>query len=255
MKIIGISLALLCCLVYGTWGQATPLQAPVPRVNNLPLPHLIIYGGTFDPPHDGHLLCTKLAAARFPQAEVLVCPSYAPLLDPTIMLKKTTMLDFNTRLQLARAIFQGERLSVSDLEAHLPQPTATINTLQFLQKKRPKKRLALLIGQDQFASLHTWVQAQDIVACCDIIVARRPNAPALDSSAQTLSQMLDVPLAWDAEQQRYVSTTFSVYLLEEELLDISSTALRKGYQQGQELQDVPAAVANFFNHKEHKPSD
>lgn len=255
MKVIVLSLALLCYLTGGRWGQATPLKAPVPHVNNFPLPHLIIYGGTFDPPHDGHLLCTKLAVARFPQAKVLVCPSYAPLLDPTAMLKKTTMLDFNTRLQLARAVFQGERIAVSDLEAHLPQPTVTINTLRFLQKKRPKQRLALLVGQDQFASLHTWVQVQDIVACCDIIVARRPKAQSLDTSAQTLSHMLGMPLDWDAEQQRYVSTTFSVYLLEEELLDISSTVLRKGHQQGQELQDVPTAVANFFNNKERRTNN
>ena len=215
------------------------------RVNSLPDPDLIIYGGTFDPPHNGHLLCVKLATARFPPAEVLVCPTYAPLRDATSV-PKHTLLDFDVRLRLARAVFQGKGITVSDLEARLPRPTLTVNTLPVVQKKFNRHRLALLLGQDQFSLLREWQRVEEITACCDIIVAHRAEAASLADSAQQLAHSLATTLEWDAKRERYTDAKFSVYPLASELLNICGTAVRARQRQGLVLQDVPAAVADFF---------
>lgn len=208
-------------------------------------PDLIIYGGTFDPPHDGHLLCVKLATARFPQAQLLICPTYAPLRDATTV-PKNTLLTFDERLQLANAVFQGERVTVSDLEARLPRPSLTVNTLQLVQRKFHSQRLALLLGQDQFSSLRDWQGVQEIVTICDIIVARRRAATPLADSAAKLATTLATTLAWQEKQQCYSNGAFSVYTLVPELLNISSTAIREACRRGQQLHSVPAAVATFF---------
>lgn len=218
-------------------------------MNNFPDPDLIIYGGAFDPPHNGHLLCVKLVKQRFPQAELLVCPTYAPLRDATSV-PKNTLLDFDTRLQLAREVFKGKGITVSDLEARLPRPTLTANTLQVVRKKFNRQRLALLLGQDQFSTLREWQRVEEITACCDIIVAHRDKADALEDSATQLAHTLATNLEWDTKRQRYADTTFSVYLLASKSLNISSTAVRERQRQGQALQNVPAAVADFFTDKE-----
>ena len=218
-------------------------------MNNLPHPDLIIYGGAFDPPHNGHLLCVELATARFPQAQLLVCPTYAPLRDATSV-PKNTLLDFNARLQLAQAVFTGKHVTVSDLEASLPRPTLTANTLQVVRKKFQKQRLALLLGQDQFSSLKDWQRVQEITAATDIIVARRNDAADLADSATQLAHTLATTLVWEEQQQRYAAAQFSVYLLAAKSLNISSTAIREHLRHKHTLQDVPLAVADFFSNNE-----
>ena len=219
-------------------------------MHSLPDPDLIIYGGAFDPPHNGHLLCIRLARQRFPHASVLVCPTYAPLRDATSALKNT-LLNFDTRLQLARAVFKGKGVSVSDLEAHLPSPTLTANTLQVVLKKFTHQRPALLLGQDQFSTLREWQRVAEITACCDIVVAPRAGTDRVADSARRLADHLATTLAWDAKHKRYLSAKFSIYLLASESLNISSTAVRQRQRQGQVLQDVPAVVADFFADNEH----
>ena len=215
------------------------------HVNSFPDPDVIIYGGAFDPPHNGHMHCVKLARQRFPHAAVLVCPTYAPLRDATSV-PKQTLLDFKARLHLARAVFKGKGITVSDLEARLPRPTLTANTLQMVRKKFPRHRLALLLGQDQFSTLYDWQRVQEITACCDIIVARRADAATLADSATQLAHYLATSLVWDSQRQRYANANFSVYRLAAELLNISSTAVRAQQQRGAALPDVPTAVADFF---------
>ena len=219
-------------------------------MNNFPEPDLIIYGGAFDPPHNGHVLCVKLAKQRFPAAELLVCPTYAPLLDATSV-PKNTLLDFEARLQLARAVFKGKGITVSDLEARLPRPTLTANTLQVVRKKFNRHRLALLLGQDQFSTLREWQRVEEITAGCDIIVAHRTAAAAIADSAQQLARSLATSLEWDGKRQRYAAAEFSVYLLASKSLNISSTVVRERQRQGQALQDVPTAVADFFTDSEN----
>ena len=219
-------------------------------MNSFSDPDLIIYGGAFDPPHNGHVLCVQLARQRFPHATVLVCPTYAPLRDATSVPKKT-LLDFEARLHLAQAVFVGKGISVSDLEARLPRPTLTANTLQVVRKKFQRQRLALLLGQDQFSSLRDWQRVQEITACCDIIVAQRTPAAAMADSAQRLADCLATTLVWDEQRQRYADAQFSVYLLEAKSRNISSTIVREQQRHGKALPDVPTAVADFFNKGKH----
>ena len=217
-------------------------------INNFPDPSLIIYGGAFDPPHNGHVLCTQLALTRFPQAEVLVCPAYAPV-QGTTSVPKNTLLAFEERLQLARDVFKDDRLTISAIEARLPFPSRTINTLIEVQEKLNPQRLAILIGQDQLDNLKDWERVQDIIAATDIIVARRTGAAPLADSIQQLEQALDISLDWDEQRTRYAHANFSIYPLTSELLDISSSELRKNLQNNQALHEVPSAVRDFFAEK------
>ena len=151
------------------------------------------------------------------------------------------------RLQLARAVFQGKQVTVSDLEARLPRPTLTANTLQLVQREHRAVRLALLLGQDQLSGLPDWQRVQEITAACDIIVARREKTAPLANSVQKLATRLNTKLTWDAARQCYATQCFSVYLLATKLLNISSTILRAHCHEQQELQNVPPAVVDFFN--------
>lgn len=209
-------------------------------------PQLVIFGGTFDPPHNGHLLCVELALLKFPAAQLLICPTYAPLFDTRIIPKKT-LFDFATRLRLVRKTFTDARVSVSDLEKEMPRPNLTVNLLAALNTPK-QERMALLIGQDQFSSFKDWQRVEEMTAVCDLIVARRSGSPPLDQAMATLAAQLGVEMLWQEEKQCYISSLFSVYILADRLLDASSTEIRTRYQNGEDVgQVVPAVVINFLH--------
>lgn len=151
-------------------------------------PSLIVFGGTFDPPHAGHAACVRALTEQFPSSGIMIVPAADP--PPTNAIKKTTWLPFKARLELCRAMVDdlglSGRVRVSDIEGSLPQPSYTVNTLRELLAqgadesspeahldncKRPE--LAILIGGDQFANFSTWHEPELIVGMADLILVPR----------------------------------------------------------------------------------
>lgn len=209
------------------------------------IPQLIIFGGTFDPPHNGHLLCVELALLRFSVAQLLICPTYAPLLD-TRIIPKELLFNFATRMHLVRGVFTDERVSISDLEEKMPRPNLTVNLLSALRVQR-QERLALLLGQDQFSSFKDWQRVEEIIMVCDLVVARREGSPPVDQAMASLAAQLGVEMLWQEKNQCYTSAQFSVYILADRLFNISSTEVRARCQNGRSVEQiVPAAVRDFL---------
>ena len=94
--------------------------------------------------------------------------------------------------------------------------------------------------------LKDWERVQDIMVKIDIIVAHRTGAEPLAGSIQQLEQALSTSLDWDEQRTRYANANFSMYPLMSELLDISSSELRKNLRHNQALHEVPPAVKDFL---------
>ncbi len=136
-------------------------------------PDFIIFGGTFDPPHLGHLQCVKSALQRFPKSEIVIMPA---ALAPVIMEKTKNQYSFAHRLDLCEKMFGSLdpiRVSVSDLENKLARPNYSINTLEALQELHPEKNIGFLMGLDQFKNLKHWKDYHRLLLRFSIVVARR----------------------------------------------------------------------------------
>ena len=167
-----------------------------------------IFGGSFNPIHNGHIqLARQLReAAGLDEVWLMVSPQN-PLKE------QAGLLADDLRLQMARQALANEPfIEVSDYEFHLPRPSYTWNTLQALKDDFPDREFVLLIGGDNWERFSRWYRADDIVSNYQIIVyPRRGSDIDLKSLPPTVS------------------------VVEAELLDISSTDIRRRVRRGQPI--------------------
>ena len=130
----------------------------------------LMYGGTFDPIHDGHL-GIALAAHRKIDAEVFITPAA----DPPH--RDATQATAEQRAEMVRlAIEKHDGLHLDLRELHRDGPSYTVDTLLELREELPTlTSLAILIGADSFLSLRTWSRWEMILELAHIVVAERPG--------------------------------------------------------------------------------
>ncbi len=127
-----------------------------------------LLGGSFDPPHRGHVHITREALKRFGLDRVWW------LVSPGNPLKPHGPAPLGQRLAAARAIMRHPRVQVSDIEARLGT-RATADTIAALRARYPGVRFVWLMGADNLASLHRWQDWRDIVEAVPIGVLARPG--------------------------------------------------------------------------------
>jgi len=125
-------------------------------------------GGSFDPPHQGHVHITRAALIRFGLTHVWW------LVSPGNPLKVTGPAPLDRRLAAARAVMQHPRVEVTDIEAHLGT-RYTAETLAFLRGLYPGVRFTWLMGADNLAQFHRWQNWDDILETVPVGVLARPG--------------------------------------------------------------------------------
>jgi nicotinate-nucleotide adenylyltransferase len=188
-----------------------------------------LFGGTFDPPHRGHLGIATAAADAFALDRVLFAPTgQQPL--------KTGLASspFSDRLAMVElACAADPRFAPSTIDAPRPDgsPNYTVDTLARLARLMPNATLYNLVGADSFLSLRHWRDPERLLALADWIVVSRPGYPLDDLSGLQLTP---------AERVR-------VHLLETVQEDISATMLRERLAAGDDCGDLlPEPVAAYI---------
>ena len=147
-----------------------------------------IFGGSFNPIHNGHLSLALQLKQRAGLDEVWL------MVSPQNPLKQSSdLLDDDLRLHMARLAVEGvEGITVSDYEMHLPRPSYTWNTLEALSKDYPERQFVLMIGGDNWAIFDKWYHADDIRRKYEIIVyTRTPGDPGfIDLSSTAIRQRI-----------------------------------------------------------------
>lgn len=137
-----------------------------------------LFGGTFDPPHLGHLILAAEAQHQLALDRVLwVLTANPPHKSGQAISIWSTRLDL---LQAAIATDQG--FAISRVEIDRPPPHYAFETLNLLKGEYPQAELVYLMGGDELRDLATWKQPADFVAACDAIGVMRRPADAVDLS-------------------------------------------------------------------------
>jgi nicotinate-nucleotide adenylyltransferase len=212
---------------------------------------IAFFGGTFDPPHRGHIAIAKAAIARLDLDQVLVAPV------ATHPLKGGTgHSSYEDRLAMVRlAVADEPGLIASDVDAPLPggEPNYTFATLQRLRSRLPPADvLFCLLGADSFLTLKQWHQCAQLLLFCDFIVAGRPGF-----SLEQINGALPAGVRNAGEHREVGFTRFALagpagessglFLLPDLDQDISATEIRAALASGEEPQTVLApAVAEYI---------
>jgi nicotinate-nucleotide adenylyltransferase len=187
-----------------------------------------LFGGTFDPPHRGHLAIAAAAADAFDLDEVLFAPVGHQPLKP-----HCAQAPFADRFaMLCLACLPDPRFGVSKLDAPHPDgaPNYTIETLTALHQLMPTDTLFNLVGADSFLNLPHWREPGHLLELAEWIVVSRPGSPLDDLSSLYLTPR---------QQDR-------VHLLQTVHDDVSATSLRKRLAAGDPCTDLlPPAVSEY----------
>ena len=128
-----------------------------------------VLGGTFDPPHIGHLVVAQEALHQLGLDRVVFMPAAVPPHK-----RDRSITDGSIRLEMLRAAVAGvPAFEVSEMELERSGPSYTADTLTELAERRPGSELFLILGADQANEVHTWCQPDTIWRLAHLVVFRR----------------------------------------------------------------------------------
>ena len=187
-----------------------------------------VFGGSFDPVHNGHLVAAKAVAKAINLDRVVFVPA-------GLQWQKQSSTSGTDRLAMVRLAITGiAGFEVSDVDILRDGPTYTFDTLTEFREANPGAELFFILGTDAMAGLESWKYAASLLDLANFVVVTRPGS------------ILQVP-EWASGR---------VMVQEIEALDLSSTEFRERYLAGQDCTDlVPPAVLDYIEtHQLYKES-
>ena len=177
-----------------------------------------IFGGSFDPPHVGHLLAAHDAVERLALDLLVVVPA---AIQP---LKRGDAAPAAARLEMTRLTFAGDpRLEVSSLELDRGGVSFTVDTLEEVARRHPAAERFLLLGADVLSSFAQWRAPERVLALARPVILARAGTPV------TLPAGLDAARLLSLDTRR---------------IDVSSTEIRERVRAGRSIRGfVTDAVA------------
>jgi nicotinate-nucleotide adenylyltransferase len=183
-----------------------------------------ILGGTFNPPHLGHLVCAQEAHAQLDLDVVTWIPTNVPP-------HKAAPQNPGGRVRLAlcqAAVAGDDRFEVSELELEREGPSYSVDTLRLLSDQAPEDELIFIAGGDMARSLPSWREPEQVLSLATFAVAERAGAGRRDIADQLQAlagaqvEFFDMPR-----------------------IDVSSSDVRRRVAQGRPIRYlVPDAVAD-----------
>ena len=172
-----------------------------------------LYFGTFNPIHVGHLIIANHMAENSDLDEIwMVVTPQNPFK------KKSSLLDNYHRLQLVDLATENyPKIKASKIEFDLPQPNYTVHTLAHISDKFPEHNFSLIMGEDNLKSFHKWKNYEVILEHHHIYVYPRI------SEGKTETQFDNHP---------------KIHKIDSPIIQISSTQIRKGIQEGKNMQPM-----------------
>jgi nicotinate-nucleotide adenylyltransferase len=167
-----------------------------------------IFGGTFNPPHIGHLICAQEAMTQLGLDRVVFMPVHAPP-------HKEIHHDPGPEARLKLCVLatdEDDRLEVSDIEIERGGTSYTVDTLRELHETAPEDDLTLIVGGDVAQGLATWREPEEVLSLARLAVTERAAVghaavleaigPLADSGQIDFFEMLPVGISSSSIRER-----------------------------------------------------
>lgn len=171
-----------------------------------------IYGGTFNPIHLGHVALAKSCADALSLDQVIFIPTYSP---PHKEGKE--VIEAHHRMNLCKLAVEDEpRFHVSDIEVSRKGLSYTVDTLRALKGLYPDAALYLIMGSDMYFTIEQWRSYEEILRLATVVTASREAGEFV---------------GLQAKQSLLRKEGFESIVLENEVVEVSSTQLREGIKE------------------------
>lgn len=181
---------------------------------------IAFYGGSFDPPHNGHLTIARKLIELFALDEFVFIPAFHA---PHKKSKKPTSA-FHRFAMLALATNDKPQMRVSRIELDAPETPYTYETQTKLKKKLNDTEIFFVIGADSWAEIDTWREWERVLTLTSIIVVTRPGSEIRFShvTEKVRNRIVDL-----RNNQKLKTKDQQIYITDAVNLDISSTEIRR----------------------------
>jgi nicotinate-nucleotide adenylyltransferase len=208
-----------------------------------------VFGGTFDPVHNGHLKAAADVGRRFGLGRILFVPSNIPPHKA-----RRDMASARDRMAMVELALRGRpRFVASPLEIRAGGTSYSVRTLRRTRRLHPRARVFFIVGTDAFLEIETWKEWRTVLDESLVIVMTRPGV--------SLAKARRAPGAAYADRIRTVGradriredlfSDFRIFLFPIEALDISATEIRARVRDGRPIGGlVPAGVGRYI--REHR---
>lgn len=193
---------------------------------------VLLFGGSFNPIHHGHLIVCRDVAERLNVRAAVLIPTNNPPHK-----QRADLAPIADRLEMCRlATYDDPLLSVSDYEARQSGPNFTLLTVQAFQREHSDP-LYWLIGTDSLGELHTWYRVGELADACTLVTAAR---------AGYVEATEHLPRVLRAEQMERIRR----HILPSPRIDISATEIRRRVAAGQSVRWLtPRAVEAYIRER------
>lgn len=178
-----------------------------------------LLGGSFDPPHVGHVHITKTALKRFGLDRVWW------LVSPGNPLKANGPAPLVDRIQAGRAIMRHPRVDVTDIETHI-QTRYTADTIDRLREMYPRVNFVWLMGADNLVQFDQWENWQGIAQTVPIGVIARPGDRVSARTSKTAKVFRDYKISGKQANRLGVAHAPAWCFVNAPMSDMSSSAIR-----------------------------
>lgn len=144
-----------------------------------------MYGGSFNPPHNGHIYLANEISRRLELDKLIIIPS-----NISPQKEHNGNIDPVHRINMCKAVFDSPLFEVSDCEISRGGKSFTFDTLSYLKELYPDGEFYLFMGSDMLLSFHTWYRFADILKMCTLCAIAREDEKNADVLRQYASSVL-----------------------------------------------------------------
>ena len=187
-----------------------------------------VFGGTFDPVHNGHTKIIQNLLELIPFDEIKVIPNGQPP-------HRTSVCSNNDRLEMVNLAFKGiNQISVDEREIHREGPSYAIHTAMEILEEYHQDNIIWIMGSDAFSEIDTWFEWEDFLNIINILVMARPGSE-IDSTSMAGTLILERQIS---NIDDFSHGAGKILIVDIDPINISSTQVRSNLSAGEKVNEL-----------------